>query len=31
MKKIEPHYEEMLMKLNIVSKKQPHMKIMTAS
>ena len=31
MKKIQSHVEEILKKLNIISKKQSHMKIMTAS
>ena len=31
MKKIQPHFEKILKKLNIISKKQYHMKIMTAS
>ena len=31
MKKIQPHFEEVLKKLNIISKKQSHMKIMTAT
>ena len=31
MKKIQPHFEEMLKKLNIISKKQSHMKTWTVS
>ena len=31
MKKIQPHFQKMLKKLNIILKKQSHMKIMTAN
>ena len=31
MKKIQPHFEEILKKLNIISKKQSHVNIMTAT
>ena len=31
MKKIQPHFEEMLKKLNIISKKQSHMKTLAVS